>query len=115
MITKTFEIRDRATFIPVLAIQLYPSCEPDRYLFSRSGFGANSADQLQYILLVKIDGGNGKATCDPYDWGDSARTMRVAHEYLIANFTKMNSGDVVCVETILGERTEPKLSERLGG
>lgn len=115
MITKTFEVRDRSTFIPVLAIKLTPSCEPDRYLFSRAGFGATPDQQSDYVMLIKIDGGNGKATCDVYDWGDSARTMPIAHEYILKHFDQLNSGEVVCVETILGERQEFKISERLGG
>lgn len=113
MIAKTFEIRDRATFIPVLAIQLTPGCEPDRYLLSRSGFGRDSQSQSAYVLLIKIDGGNGKASCDPYDWGQGSRTMLVAHDYVIKNFIWMNTGDVVDVEFILGETKTPKISERL--
>lgn len=113
MITKTFEIRDKSTFIPVLAIKMRPGCEPDRYLFSRAGFGRSSAEQDEYIFLIKIDGGNGKATCDPYDWNASSRTMPIAHEYISKHFQELNSGEVICVEYILGERDTPKISERL--
>lgn len=109
MITKTFEIRDRSTFIPVIAIKLEPGCEADRYLFRRAGYGVPS----EYVIVMKIDGGKGNATSDPYEWGDGARTMLVAHDYIIKNFVWMNSGDVVCVETILKEREAPKISERL--
>lgn len=116
MVTKTFEIRDRATFIPVLAIKMQPACEADRYLFSRAGFGVGSDQQAQYIMLVKIDGGDcGKATSDPYGWSNQSRTMLVAHDYINKNFNFLNSGDVVCVENILGELPEPKISERLSG
>lgn len=113
MIAKTFEIRDKATFIPVLAIKLEPSCEADRYLLGRCGFGADSASQSQYIQLVKIDGGVGISSSDPYEWGSAARTMPIAHQYIIKNFDKLGSGAVVCVEYLLGERLEPKVSERL--
>lgn len=113
MITKTFEIRDRSTFIPVLAIKLVPSCEPDRYLFSRSGYGATSHKQSEYIMLMSLDGGEGYARSDPYEWNSSSRTMHIAHKYISEHFTELNSGDVVCVETIVGERTTPKISERL--
>ena len=108
MITKMFEIRDRATFIPVLAIKLNPGCEPDRYLLARAGYVHAS----EYVLLVKIDGGKGSSNCDPYGWG-ATRTMQVAHLYIIKHFISLNSGDVVCVEHILGERETPKISERL--
>lgn len=113
MITKTFEIRDRATFIPVLGVQLNPGCEPDRYLFSRSGFGRSSEDQSQYVCLIKIDGGEGKASSDPYFWKEDSRTMIVAHDHIIKNFTWLNSGDVIDVEFILGETKNTKISERL--
>lgn len=113
MIAKTFEIRDRATFIPVVAIQLNPSCEADRYLFARSGYGRTPDDQRQYVLLAKIDGGSGGCQCDPYGWGGGARTMLVAHDHIIKNFVFLNSGDVIDVEYILGETKESKVSERL--
>lgn len=113
MITKTFEIRDKATFIPVLAIKLIPECEPDRYLISRAGYGRTVEQQSEYVLLVRFDGGDGKACCDPFEWGGQGRTMQVAHEYLVKNFDTLNSGEVICVETILGERATPKVSERL--
>lgn len=113
MITKTFEIRDRATFIPVIAIKLEPTCEADRYLFGRSGFGITPERQSEYILLLKIDGGEGYVKCNPFEWNSSSRTMHVAHEYINKNFNFLNSGDVVCVEHILGELSEPKISERL--
>lgn len=109
MIAKTFEIRDRGTFIPVLAVKLDPGCEADRYLLGRAGYQTPS----QYVVLMNINGGNGKATSDPYEWGQGSRTMIVAHDYIIKNFTWLNSGDVVCVEHILGERKTPKISERL--
>lgn len=113
MITKTFEIRDKATFIPVLAIKLRPGCEPDRYLLARAGFGRSSAQQDEYVMVVKIDGGDGKAVTDVYDWSGVSRTMRVAHDYIIKHFNELNSGEVVCVEYILSERDTPKISERL--
>lgn len=112
MITKTFEIRDIATFIPVLAVKLDPGCEPDRYLFGRAGFGITPERQSEYVIVLKIDGGEGRSTSDPACWPGGARTMPVAHDYIIKNFDTLNSGDVICVETILGERTKPKRSER---
>lgn len=114
MIIKTFEVRDRSTFIPVLGVKMIPACEPDRYLFARAGFGRSVEQQSEYVTLIRIDGGDGKSTSDPFSWG-SARTMQVAHEYIIKNWVFLNSGDVVCVETILGERQTPKISERFEG
>ena len=116
MIAKTFEVRDRNTFIPVLAVKMQPSCEPDRYLFSRTGYGISPEAQSEYVLLMRIDGGEGKVYCDPYSWqADGTRTLFTAHQYIIKNFSWLNSGDVICVEHILGEREAPKISERLDG
>jgi hypothetical protein len=104
-------VRDRDTFIPVLAVQLNPSCEADRYLLARAGFGRSSFEQAAYVLLARIAGGEGKATCDPYDWGGS-RTLQVAHDFIIKNFAGMAPGEVVDVEYILGEKPVPKISEQ---
>lgn len=39
--------------------------------------------------------------------------MVEAHRYIESYFDKLNSGDVIDVEHILGETKEPKVSERL--
>ena len=111
MITKTFEIRDRNTFVPVLAIQLEPGNEADRYLLARAGYGLTRDDQARYVQLCRVNGGYGSSTCDPYDWGAGARTLPVAHQYLIEHFAELDSGAVVDVEFILGETDAPKVSE----
>jgi len=113
MITKTIEVRDRATFIPMLAIRLDPGNEADRYLLSRAGYGADPEDQCSYVLLARINGGDGEFKCDPYDWETSARTIPEAHKWLIAHFDEIESGAVVDVEFILGETAQPKVSEAL--
>lgn len=111
MITKTFEIRDRGTFVPVLAIKLEPGNAADRYLLARAGYCLTPEEQAQYVQLVRIEGGNGSSTCDPYDWGGGARTLRIAHQYIIEHFDALDSGVVVDVEFILGETEAPKVSE----
>jgi len=110
MTCKTIEIRDAATFVPALAVRLAPESEADRYLFARAGYGTTPAAQGEYVVLVLINGGQGRATCDPYDW--SNRTYQVAHMWLIEHFDEIESGAVVDVEFILGARAEPKVSER---
>lgn len=112
MITKTFEVRDRATFIPVLAVKMVPGCEADRYLFGRAGYGTTPQGQGEYVLVARITGGEGNMKCDPFEWPNGARTMLIAHQYIVKNFDALNSGDVVCVEHILGERESKKRSER---
>jgi hypothetical protein len=112
MICKTFEIRDRGTFIPVLAIKLEPGCEPDRYLLGRAGFGTTPEAQRAYVQVVRIAGGSGHSSCDPHDWPGGARSVPIAHQHIIEHFDSLESGAVVDVEFILGERAEPKRSER---
>ena len=45
-------------------------------------------------------------------WDCSSRTMQVAHLYIEEHFAKLNSGDVVDVEFIMGLTKQPKISER---
>ena len=111
MTTKTFEIRDRATTIPILAIRLDPVDERDRWLLMRSGFGETPEAQRLYVVLVQIAGGVGRATSDPYGWASGARTLPVAHNHIIMHFDDLANGAVVDVEFLLGETPEPKRSE----
>ena len=109
MQAKTFEIRDRHTFIPVLAVRLDPGCEADRFLLGRAGFTPDPARQAKYIQLVQINGGFGRTSCDPYDWG--CKTMAPAHQHIIDHFDDLESGAVVDSEFLRGESKMPKLSE----
>ena len=111
MKVKLLEIRDRATFIPAIAIQLGSRSEEERWLLSRSGYGRDNESHKTYVLLTPLIGG--KICYDPYDWGVNPRTYHVAHMYVVENWEKIASGDVICVETILGERDSPKTSERM--
>jgi len=105
MQTKILEIRDRATFIPVLAIEMRAETEEERYYLRRTGFGQD--DPL--VLVSRLT--DAKSTAwDPYSWGD--RTMHVAHKYITEHFKELKTGDVVDVEYILNEKTSPKYSER---
>lgn len=110
METKTFELRDSATFIPVLATRLNPACEADRFLFGRAGYSPHAVVQSSYILLCRFDGGVGQCSCDPYDWSGS-RTMTIAHQYMTQNWNKLTSGQVLDVEFIIGITSAPKESE----
>jgi hypothetical protein len=96
-----------------MATNLRASNEAERWLLSRSGYGPKPEDQARYVILCKIDGDSVKSHYDAYSWGDQ-RTMRVAHEYIIRNFHKLESGDVIDVQFILGETSQPKVSEAVG-
>lgn len=107
MIAKTFEVRDTATFIPMLAVQLNPTNEADRHLLARSGYGEVPEGQGEFVMLWSLNGG--QAGYDPYAWGN--RTRQVAHRYICDNFDSLESGAVIDVQYILGETEAPKISE----
>lgn len=122
----TLEIRDEGTLICALEIDMNPGAPyPDgtmsesqlksyldahsarTYLLRRCGY---PCDGRPNVILTSLDG-NGKATNDPCEWG--GRTWPVAHRFIIEHWASLKDGDVVDVEFILGERTEPKVSERI--
>ena len=111
MITKLFEIRDRLTFVPALAIQLDSPTEAERYLLSRAGFGNKDVGLWNYIVLWPMHLDFHVATTDPGYWDD--RTYQTAHYHIMENWDSLKSGDVIDVEFILGGTTEPKKSERI--
>ena len=108
MTCKTIEIRDRGTFVPALLVRLDPTDERDRWLLSRAGFGATAEAMREYVLLINLVK---DAPYDPYGHG-SARSLGVAHQHVIEHFDEIKNGQVVCVEYLLGERAEPKVSEQ---
>ena len=109
MQTKLLEIRDAGTFIPALAIRLESESEAERYLLSRAGFGKWNDQHQTYVILIHLQ--TMRAHYDQYSFG-GARTMGTALMYVRENWAQIVSGQVVCVETILGERDTPKVSER---
>ena len=102
MQTKLFEIRDRGTCIPVMATAFTGD---DDVLFRAAGYGA---DQL-YVIVAKLDGVS--AQYDPFGWPGGARTMQAAHSHILANWRELENGQVIDVEYILRETTEPKRSQ----
>src|SRR6266542_5222131 len=114
MITKVLEIRDRNTFIPVLAVDMNPVFKDrhtldisnaQRYLLRRAGY---ACDGKPIILLTRLEGG--RSTYDPFDWGDLS--WKVAHNYIRKHWSNLADGDVIDVEFILNESDAPKVSER---
>ena len=112
MITKLFEIRDRATFIPVLATKIEHENEVSSYLLHRAGLTKPFNSDPFFVLLCEINRGSGECQVVPYDW--IGRTMVTAHRYIIVNWEKLEDGDVIDVEFILGETKVKKGSERVG-
>lgn len=135
MQAKLFEVLDRGTFIPVLAVRVEPrggDCFDDygrrtstsdeaklyrveEYLLNRAGFAAPPVPVPLQVILMKLDCHHETASFDPYIWEadtGGARTMGMAHTYIIANWNELTTGDVIDIEFILGETKEPKRSER---
>lgn len=125
MQVKLLEVRDRLTFIPVIAIAMLPGPRQlvtgeaeyvgRRWLLRQAGY----ADEERHPTIALAHLGAAKTAdrvggktfcCDPYDWCD--RTYQVAHLYIESHWHELKDGDVVDVEFILGETKEPKRSER---
>ena len=105
MTSKTFELRDVATTIPVLAIRLDPACDADFHVLASAGF---APDPGTYLLLVHLE--SMRVQYAPENWGNN-RTMHVAHRYLLDAFDRLMPGAVVDVQWILGETETAKRSE----
>lgn len=130
MQVKILEIRDKGTMIPVLCVNMNVDPEhidlmaekpADRvnerreraaaqfWHLRRSGYPCDGRPNIGITHLAA----DGHDFCnDPYGWKGGDRTWPTAHNYIIDNWDKLKDGDVVCVEHILGERPEPKVSER---
>jgi hypothetical protein len=102
---KALELRDDGTFIPLLAVDINPENDKQRYLMRRVGY---ACDGRPNIIITRL-AGEGGASNDPYAWG--GRTFPVAHDYIIEHWNELEDGDVVDVEFILGETTCAKASE----
>lgn len=118
MITKLFEIRDRSTFFPLVAVEMAPgpvilplnNANIDEwmamdFLLVHCGY---RRDQPPLIMVFHANGG--PARYDPHDWGD--RTYHTAHKFIADNWRSLKSGAVIDVQFILGETSEPVTSER---
>jgi hypothetical protein len=123
---KLIEIRDRATFIPAIAVALTVENADIRneqdiarenaevYLLRRAGYSREriwEGTSQPYILLTRLNGDGSPAHYDAYSWEN--RTWNAVRQWLDANWSHVKSGDVVDVEYILGLTDEPKASERL--
>ena len=114
MEVKLFEIRDAATFIPVMATALISGNGREHWLLRRSGYAeeqiARCCAAQRYVILCKLDGV--EAQYDPFGWPNQ-RTMGNAHRHIIEHWNELESGAVIDVEYILGEKPAPKQSEHI--
>lgn len=111
MEVKCLEVRDANTFIPVICLRPVPVNEAQRYLLRRDGYQGNAQEHCVIMIDAQCRG----VAYDPYDWVDKKRnrTHKVAHWHIQEHWGELRDGDVVDVEFILGERAEPKVSERV--
>lgn len=105
---KVLEIRDRATFIPVICIRPVAENEAQRYLLRRDGYRADDSE----TCVIMIDAQCRGVSYDPYHWARDSRTKGNAHLYIEQHWSDLRDGDVIDVEFILGETSKKKISER---
>lgn len=107
MKTKLLEIRDEATMILALCVDMNPANEIQRWGLRRYGYPCDSRPNI----MITHATGERRASNDPYYWGD--RTWATAHHHIIKHWNELSDGDVVDVQHILGETPSPKASERV--
>lgn len=108
MKSKIFEIRDRATYIPVLATATnIDAC--DLVIECCHLKLANYGKYSPLIILTKINSNPLQSAYSPDEWGD--RTMSTAHAYIEEHYNELPSGTVIDVQYILGETKNPVRSE----
>jgi inhibitor of KinA sporulation pathway (predicted exonuclease) len=96
---KYIEVRDRATCMSVLAIKIDTERQVEREIIYWSGHGG-------FIMMIDLAGP--KIERAWAHWGKNDRTRSEAHKYIEENWDKIQSGDVVDVEFVLGEVKKPK-------
>ncbi len=99
---KMVEIRDRATCIPAWAIKMLPDSNEQGFLMNQTGYGFSHP----CVMLISIEAPWHSARSSE-DWRDKSRTMFNAHKYIEDNFNDLKDCQVVDVEFILGEVSEP--------
>lgn len=100
---KVFEVRDRMTMIPVLAIKLESENIHQQKLLHHAGY---SPFETYYLVLHVV---SFEFQFDSHAWND--RTLGHAHHYIKKHFDEMVDGEVIDIEFILGETSERKVSD----
>jgi hypothetical protein len=112
MQAKLFEILDRATFIPVLAVRCNPANEAERYLLGRTGYGRTAEVQADYVAVVHLAYlGRHEGHLHWGEWPND--TMRRAHRHVADKWDDLEPGTVIDCEFLRGELEAPKESERV--
>lgn len=108
MEAKMLEIRDAATMIPAMGVRLYSEDPVQEWYLQKAGL---SLPGSYAVLLTHLQ--TGESHMDPHHWKSAARTMAFAHNYIETNWEGLRDGDVIDVQYLLRETSEPKISERL--
>lgn len=108
MEVKILEIRDQATFFPMLCINLAKADnEAQHYLMRRCGY---PLDGEPNVAVCHLSCNHSHITNDPYQ--QEGRTYPVAHHYIIEHWADIKDGDVIDVQFILGEKSTKSIPER---
>jgi len=103
--TKTFEVRDNMTTIPVMVTQIGIDLDArDRGICARGGFYGTG---LPYYIMTSLT--SMETHHDPVKW--SNKTMRWVHWHLYQFWKTFENGAVIDVEFIQGITTQPKKAE----
>ena len=103
MIIKFLEIRDEATCIPVMAIQMLGDSGIQYKYLWREGYPLDGSS----IVLMRLS--DQEAHIDPFDW--SGRTMPAAHSDILSRFSLLSDGQVIDVRVFLKEQENPVEAE----
>jgi len=107
MEVKLFEVRDRGTYMPSLAIRCNPANESERLMLWRAGYGEIGWVQGSYVLFAPES--DPRLRYNPSEWG--CRTRATAHQYIKDHWSELTTGQVIDVRTILGETDAPAPSD----
>jgi hypothetical protein len=117
MKTKVLEIRDSATCMPVLCVELIGDNRAEELILWRSGWQPRSGQDARIggdyhgrILLVSLADVT-RSSYDPYGWPENPRTLPLAHRHITKLWATLNDGDVIDVQFLEGETASPKLAE----
>jgi len=94
------EVRDRATCIGVLAVELSGESRLENTMLTNMGWDLNYPSVSLTILSSGCS--NSRTELNPYLWTD--RTMHNAHRHIQKHFHELDTGDIVDVRVILEEQ-----------
>lgn len=107
---KLFELRDRGTFIPVLAIKLKGKGNGsiNDKILERAGLNYPGSYS---ILLWDLNNNRGFVDCRDWPGAPMIRTFPVCHRHIEQCFDSLKHGSVIDIEYLMRETIIPKESE----